>query len=500
MADELLLGFDVGTSSIKAAIFGLDGTCVAVAARPIPLSRPRREICEVDPRAYWDGLCGCCAELWEQGVEPERVRALAVAAHAETLLVLDDGLEPVRPGIVWLDTRSTREAADLGARLGFRELSELSGQPQMIPMWPATKVLWLRRHEPESVAAARWWLQPLDYLSARLVGRVASERSEYSSSLLLDIRTRDWWEPMLVELAIERSALPELVPAATSLGAVTAEARAQLGLAPETLVVMGGFDQACTGVGAGNVRAGIVSESTGTSLALISTVDSPPTAAATVPCHLHVVPDRYFLNAHHPAAGSLLDWFRDELARELSVEELDRLAGSVDAGSDGLVVLPYVSGTATPSFDPLARGVVFGLTLRHQRRHLVRGLLEGVALALADLVDEHRRLGVEPRELRSVGGGAKSHVWSQIKADVTGLPIRVVAAADHAGALGAAILAGVGSGALPSVEEGADALVRLLRTFEPNLEHAAAYARARRVYQELYPRLRELFHASAEVT
>jgi xylulokinase len=259
---------------------------------------------------------------------------------------------------------------------------------------------------------------------------------------------------------------------------------------------MGGFDQACTALGAGNVRAGVVSESTGTSLALVATVEGPPAAAATtVACHLHVVPGRYFLNAHHPAAGSLVEWFRDELAPDVSLDELDRLAGSAAAGSDGVVVLPYVSGTATPAFDPHARGVIFGLTLRHERRHLARAFLEGVAFALADLVDEARRVGVEPGELRAVGGGARSDVWSQIKADVTALPVQTTMTGEHAGALGAAILAAVGSDLVPSVEEAADALVQLSRRFEPDAELVAAYAAVRRIYRELYPRLRELFAA-----
>jgi xylulokinase len=208
---------------------------------------------------------------------------------------------------------------------------------------------------------------------------------------------------------------------------------------------------------------------------------------------VHVVPERYFLCAHNPAGGSLLNWFREAYAPELSFAELDALAATAEAGSDGLVLLPYVSGSATPTFDPAARGVLFGLTLHHERRHLVRSLLEAVAFALADLLDAERELGAEPQELRSVGGGAISKVWSQIKADVTGLPVLTRSGADHAGALGAAVLAGVGSGFYSSIEDGADALVHFSETFEPDAATFEAYADARRVYRELYPRLHDLF-------
>ena len=500
MAEPLVLGVDVGTSALKAAVFDLDGACVAESSRPIVLSTPAEGICEVDPRSYWDALQRCCADLWRGGVRANAVRALAIAANAETVLVLDERLEPIRPGIVWVDTRSVQEAADLVERFGLGELAARSGQPEMIPMWPATKILWLRRHEPASVGAARWWLQPLDYLVARLTGSVASDPSEYSSSLLLDIGDRRWWEPMLEELSLESSSLPELVPSGTPLGPVLEPAQGELGLAAETVVVMGGFDQACTAVGAGNVGPGIVSESTGTSLAAIATVPAPPAPGGTVPCHVHVVPGAYFLCAHNPSGGSVLDWYRSEFAPELSFAELDAAAASAPAGSEGLVVLPYFSGTATPAFDANARGVLFGLTLRHRRSHVARAILEGVAFALAELLDAEGALGVEATELRSVGGGAKSALWSQIKADVTGLPVVTTSAPDHAGALGAAVLAGVGAGLLPTIEDGATTMVRLAERFEPDPGRVAQYAIVRDVYRELYPRLDGLFVRAGEGT
>lgn len=492
MSDELLLGFDVGTSSVKAAVFSLDGTPAGFATAVIPLQRPGDGLCEVDPRAYWQGLGECCRMLAGEGVGLPRVRALSISAHAETLIPVDEDLEPVRPAIVWVDTRSTREAAELVARFGTEELASRSGQPLMIPMWPATKLLWLQNHEPDLAVGVRWWLQPLDYLVAKMTGEIASDASEYSSSLLLDIRTRRWWQPMLDELGISERVLPELREAGSPIGRLRAEAAAELGLG-EALVVMGGFDQACTAVGAGNVREGVVSESTGSSLAAITTIREPPARGSAVPCHVHVVGDHYFLDAHSPTAGAAYSWLRDQLGNELSFSELDALAATVAPGSDGLLLLPWLAGTATPSFDPMARGVLFGLSLDHGRGHLARATLEGVAFELNALLDASRMVGSAPRELRSVGGGAKSALWSQIKADVTALPVSVPVIADYAGALGAAILAAVGADVFPTIEVCADALVSIDRTYVPDPAACERYAQARALHQRLSSRLDGLF-------
>jgi sugar (pentulose or hexulose) kinase len=493
MSRDLLLGVDVGTSSLKAVTTDMAGGIAGTASFDVPLDMPGGGRCEVDPRAYWYGLRSCCRDLATSGVDLGRVRALAVAAHAETLIPVDEHLEPLCPAIVWVDTRSGHEADELAARFGSEELALRSGQPEMLPMWPATKLLWFQRHEPEIAREVRWWLQPLDYLTARLTGTVATDYSEYSSSLLLDIRACAWWEPMLDALNIDDAALPALVPAGTALGPIVAGAADELGLPQGVIIVMGGFDQACTAVGAGNVREGIVSESTGSSLAVVSTVHDVPPPSSKVPCHLHVVPDHYFLCAHSPSGGSAYAWVRARFAPELTFEELDAAAASAQIGADGVVLLPTFSGTATPTFAPQARAVLFGLTLDHDAARIARAALEGVAFTLSGLIDEGRRLGIEPYELRSVGGGARSAVWGQIKADVTGLPVRVPEVVDHAGALGAAIVAGAGSGFFSSIADGADRLVRLARTFEPDPVAGTRYEHARAVHSELYPRLADLF-------
>lgn len=494
-ARDLLLGIDVGTTSIKAAAFTPDGVPVAAASRacePIQSGRDRWEL-ELD--SCWTGIRGCCADLLAGGLAPQEVAALAVSAQAETVAPLDARGEALRPAIMWLDGRSAREARELAEELGEERLHEVSGQPRVLPMWPATKILWIARHEPRVHAAARWWAQPLDYICFRLTGRMVSEASVYSSSLMLDIGSRTWWTPMLDRVGVAPDQLPELVDGGTVLGGLRAGVADELGLASGTPVVMGGFDQACTALGAGNAVPGAVSESTGTSLALHSTVEgsSVPQLGGAVPLHLHVVRGHSFLNASAPTAGAALDWFRKALATDGgSYERFAALAGSVAPGSDGVVVLPHLAGSVSPELDPAARGVVFGLSTHHTAAHVARAALEGVGFALAEMLDAERALGANPDAINAVGGGSQLDLWLQIKADILGVPVLANEVRD-AGALGAAILAGVGAGVFESEAAGCDRMVRVRARFEPDPAHAARYAEARATYRELYPRLRTLF-------
>lgn len=496
MKRQLLLGIDVGTSSIKAIAFTTDGDSVAAATRPCEISMPGRGRYELALESCWDALAACCAEILAAGVEPHEVAGIAVSAHAETVAPLATDGTPLRPAIVWLDGRSTQEASELRDAFGEEQLQAVSGQPRVIPMWPATKILWLEHHEPEAHAAARWWAGPLDYIYLRLTGRLLTEPSTYSSSLMLDVRSRDWWNPMLERLGARREMLPELVDAGTAVGGLSPAVAETLGLAPGTPIVMGGFDQACSALGAGNVRAGGASESTGTSMALHATIDeAPPQPGSSVPLHLHVVPERLLLNASTPTGGAAIDWFRRLLVPESSGESYARyeaLAASAPPGSDGVVVLPHLAGSACPAFDPAARGVVFGVAPHHGPGHLARASIEGVAFALAEMLDAERALGASPREIHSVGGASRSDLWLQIKADVANLPF-VATAVEDAGALGAAILAGVGAGIFASADEGCAAMVRQRATFEPDPAGVERYAEARAVYRELHPRLQTLF-------
>jgi len=492
---QVLLGVDVGTTTIKALAVTPEGSVVAEASRPCAVTRTGHDRCELELAGCWTAIQGCCADLRATGLAPHEVAALAVAAHAETVAPLDRRGEALRPAIVWVDGRSSREARELAEEFGEDTLYRVTGQPRALPVWPATKILWLARQEPAVHAAARWWVQPLDYVYLRLTGRMLSDPSVYSSSLMLDIRSREWWTPMLDRIGVAAAQLPELVDAGTVVGGLPADAASALGLAVGTPIVMGGFDQACTALGAGNAIPGVASESTGTSLALHATVAGLPSPRAgdTVPLHLHVVPGCSLLNANAPTAGATLDWFRTALATGGGTyEELARVAGSVAPGSDGVVVLPHLAGSVSPDFDPAARGVVFGLSTHHTAAHVARAAFEGVGFALADLLDAERSLGALPSAIRSVGGGSRSDLWLQIKADIVNLPL--IANERHdAGALGAAMLAGVGVGVFASAAEACDRMVRARATFEPDPARVARYAELRATYRELYPRLRTLF-------
>jgi xylulokinase len=244
----------------------------------------------------------------------------------------------------------------------------------------------------------------------------------------------------------------------------------------------------------------VASASTGTSLALHATVEGPPAAqpGSTVPLHLHVVPGHSLMNASTPTAGATLDWFREALATTgATYEDFMALAGSVPPGSSGVVVLPHLAGSVCPEFDSAARGVVFGLSTHHTAAHVARAAMEGVGFALADMLDAEREIGARPDEIRAVGGGSRADLWLQMKADILDLPI-VANEVRDAGALGAAILAGVGAGVFASAAEGVARMVRTRARFEPDPAHVERYAEVRATYRELHPRLRTLFSAQRD--
>ncbi len=489
-----LVGIDIGTSAMKATALTTEGKIAATCAAEYVLDMPREGICEADVAAYWTALVTCCRGIVSAGVAPGGIVALSLAAQAETLVCLDEKYEPLRPAIVWLDNRSVEEAKELREHFGQSALYAVSGQPEMIPMWPATKMLWLAHNEPATFEHTRWWVQLLDYFTYRLTGRLMSDRSEYSSSLVLDASSGEWYQPMLDYVGITTAQLPELGTAGSSVGLLMPKIASELGLSERTVVALGGFDQACTTLGAGNVSPGIVTESTGTCLAVHATLSHFQTVAGgVIPCHIHVAPSRWFYDASASTGGAVFKWFRDAFyPAGTSYSVLTSMAEEVAPGSTGLVMLPHLMGSVVPEYDADVRGVLAGLQLSHGRPHVARAILESIAYLLRHLVELQVEAGATCEEIRSIGGGARSDLWCQIKADVTGVPV-VTMEVEEAGTLGAAILASVGAGVYGTVGEACARMVRVRRRFEPEASVREVYRDAYGRYRMIYPGLKGLW-------
>jgi xylulokinase len=505
----LLLGLDLGISTARAALFEPDGTLMAIASEEY-LIIPQGDRVEADPEVYWAPIAHSIRRVLDQwGGEPSRIVAVSVSSHAETVIPIGKDGMPVRQALVWIDSRSTAEAEELAASIGQQQVLEISGQPEIGPIWPVTKLRWLSKHEPDTVRRTAKFLLPEDYILFRLSGQFAGEYSLWASSLLLDIRTKIWSNSLLEFGGVTASQLPDLYPSGTAFSTISAKCAAETGLSPKTRVVTGALDQTCAAIAAGNVVPGIITESTGSVLALLATIAEPIFDADTkVPCHVHALPDTYCLLPWNPTGGLTLKWFKDRFARDAQTEAaktdidvydlLTAGAEKIPPGSDGLIMLPHLEGAFFPEFNSQARGVFFGFTLAHTQAHFTRAIMEAVAFMIRRDIAGLVRLGVDLQEIRVLGGGARSRLWSQIKADVCNLPV-VMPHQSEAAALGAAMLAAVGGGIHSDIPTAASAMGGEGQRLEPDPTTEQAYEMAFNLYAALYDAVSPIFPQSSAI-
>jgi xylulokinase len=409
------------------------------------------------------------------------------------LVLLDAGGRVLRPAILWNDQRTGAECDLIREALGLERLIAITGNDALTG-YTAPKLVWVREHEPEVWARIAHVLLPKDYLRLRLTGEYALDKADGTGTLLFDLARRDWAPEVLAALRIDPAWLPPTFEGPEVTGVVTAEAAAATGLRAGTPVVAGGGDQSANAVGVGAVAPGIVALSLGTSGVVFAATDRPLfDPAGRVNAFCHAIRGRWHMMSVMLSAAGSLRWFRDSLAPDAGYPELDAWAAEVPPGSAGLQFLPYLTGERNPHPDPLARGAFVGLTVRHDRRHLARAVLEGVAFGLRDGLDLMVAAGMPaPSQIRASGGGIASPLWRQILADVLGAEIATVQTQEGA-AYGAGLLAAVGAGWFPTVDAAAGALVTARTAASPGPD-AAAYAQAHAIYRDLYPALAPAFH------
>ncbi|MFV9429038.1 xylulokinase [Rhodococcus aetherivorans] len=498
-----VLGVDIGTTAIKAALFGADGAEVAEHTAEYDLLTPRAGYVELEPDTYIHTFAHAVTSLLrESTVDVSSIRALGLSAQGETMLCLDSHDQPLGRAIVWMDNRASAESDEIEQHFGRATIHAVTGQPAMDPIWPAAKILWLRRNDPARFAATARFALLKDFIVQRLTGRLVSEDSLLCSTLFWDINTRQYWPDMLDYLGIDNAKLPEIAPQGEIIGALKSSAAAELGLPAGLPVSVGALDQACGALGLGNVTPGIFSESTGSALTTVTVVDELRLdPAGRVPCFAAALPGQYMLHTFS-TGGMVMRWFRDQFcSTEKQIEELcginayqliDEEVRQIEPGCDGLVVLPHLQGSGPPDLDPHARGAFFGLTLSHSKQHLARGVMEGVAMVLRRMISSTEDLGVKIEEIISLSGGAKSAVWCQIKADATGRPVHTVSGAGSAGCRGAAIIAGVAVGLWHSAVDIARTGLEFHNTYKPDTANIAAY-------DDLYTRFLALQEATKAI-
>jgi len=476
---RLLIGVDLGTSETKAGLFDLEGNLLRLARCGYPvLTDGGPGSAEQDPAAWWHAVCQTLLEV-SDGVPPEVLAALCVEGQGPSVVMVDRQGRPLHNAILWMDTRTRAQSEELSQRLGHA-ISPFAHLPM---------AMWLRRHRPESYGQARWFLAAWDYVAFRLSARPAASALAY-------------FRPFPCE-HVDAAGLPERlfapsVQAGQPIAGLTPSAEQETGLPAGLPVVAGTHDGIATFVGSGLVEPGRAADVNGTSGGLAvcwsAPIDRPGIFSAS-----WIHPGEYIVGGAMATLGKCLDWAREAImGSSVSRRQFVLEACKAPAGSDGLIFLPYLAGERAPIWDPQARGVFFGLTLNHGREHLARAVLESVAFALHHVADEVVGAGARIDQMRVCGGQALSAEWNQIKADVTGLPVAVPRVREAA-LMGAAVLAGVGSGLLPGITTGANQMVGIDGILEPHPELHVQYSSLYGVYKRLYPDLRDAFHQLCEI-
>jgi xylulokinase len=456
-------------------------------------SVPRPLWSEQAPGLWWDGTVAAIRSVVAStGVSGEDIAAIGLTGQMHGVVVLDRAGEVLRPAILWNDQRTGPECDVIREAVGPERLVAITGNDALTG-FTAPKLVWIRDHEPEIWQRVAHVLLPKDFVRLRLTGAYALDKADGAGTILFDLAARDWSPEVLHALEIDPAWMPPTFEGPAVTGAITREAAAATGLREGTPVVAGGGDQAANGVGVGAVVPGVIALSLGTSGVIFAATDQPlfePQGRVHAFCH--AVPERWHMMSVMLSAAGSLRWFRDALAPGVAFGELVASAADVPVGSEGLLFLPYLTGERSPHPDPLARGAFVGLTLAHDRRHLTRAVLEGVAYGLRDGLDLMTDAGMPaPSQIRASGGGTASPLWRQILADVLGAEIATVNTTEGA-AYGAGLLAAVGAGWFPSVDAACSALVTATTAATPGPD-APAYAEAHAIYRDLYPALAPSF-------
>lgn len=505
---QLLIGLDVGTTALKVALFDAHGTLLGVSTQEYSLQTPQVNFVEVDAETYWEAFKVGLDEIKEKyEIKADDEISLAISAQGETLICIDKNGKVLRKAIVWMDNRAVDEAKAMTEHFGNEQGYKVTGQVSFEPCWPAPKILWIKNHEPEVFANTDRFLLVEDYLIYRMTGYFYTEGSLVCSSMYWDITKKCYWKEMLDFIGIKESQLAEVAESAVVAGEMLDEAREDLGLPCKVTVTTGALDQVAGAIGAGNIKEGMFSETIGAALAICAPVSKPVfDPNQKMPLHYFALPDTYMIHTF-TTGGMTLRWFRDKFcSNEMAVEALgggdaydaiSKEVAEVAPGCDGLVMLPHLSGSLAPDVNANAKGVWFGFSLNHTKAHFARAIMESLAFILRRNLSALKDMGITVKEVRSLGGGSKSKVWNQIKADANDITL-VTVKSKEAACLGAAILAGTATGVFKSVEDAVANMIQVKDEYHAQPELKPVYDKNYEMYCKLFKDLTECFDENAK--
>ncbi len=483
-----LIGMDIGTSGTKTVLFDEKGTPLKSKTVEYPMYQPQNGWAEQNPEDWWNAAKETLAYVSE-GVE--NIVGIGLSGQMHGLVMLDEKNEVLRPSIIWCDQRTEAECEEITAMVGKEKLIDITANPALCG-FTASKILWVRKHEPEIYKKCRHILLPKDYIRFKLTGEYATEVSDASGMQLLDVKKRAWSKEILEILSIDEALLGKVYESPEITGHVKG-----LGFLEGVPVVGGAGDNAAAAVGCGVVSEGKAFTTIGTSGVVFAHTDAPVIdKAGRVHTFCCAVPGKWHVMGVTQGAGLSLQWFRNTFAKEYSYAEMDAIAAAVEIGAERLLYLPYLMGERTPHLDANARGVFIGMSAKHEKKHFLRAVMEGVTYSLRDAVEVLREMEIPVNDMTAVGGGGKSALWREMLAGTFDTPVKTITA-EEGPALGVAILAGVGAGVYESVEKACEMIVKNRTETKP--ANQAAYEKCYQVYRSVYPNLKETFKNIASI-
>lgn len=501
------LGIDIGTSGTKTLLINATGKVIAEATAEYPMEQPKPGWTQQSPEDWWNATIKTVREVVAKAnLKPTDVKAIGLSGQMHGSVFLDKRNNVIRPALLWNDQRTAAECEEITSLAGGRKaLIKMVANPALTG-FQAPKILWLRNHEPKNYTKLAKVLLPKDDIRRRLTGDFATEVSDASGTLLLDVVKRKWSTSLLSKLGLDSSLLPRVVESEDVTGTLTGQAADLLGLSTQCKVVGGAGDCAAGAIGNGVVRTGILSTSIGTSGVMFVYSDEPQyDVAGRLHTFCHAVRGKWHMMGVNLTSGGSLQWWIENVVQGLAgmapedvYEAATKEAAAVIAGSGGLLFLPYLNGERTPHADPHARGSFVGLNLTHTRGHLTRAVMEGVTFALRDSLAIIESLGVPVKEVRASGGGSKNPLWRQMQANVFGKKITTLKV-EQGAAFGVALLAAVGDGAYRDIAEACKATIEVASQSPVDRKAAKSYDALFPIYQSLYGNLKSNFAALANL-
>lgn len=489
---KYLIGIDVGTSGTKSILIDADGRLITSATAEYPMQQPQNGWAEQDPQDWWEAVCVTLRTITAK-VPKDAIAGIGLSGQMHSLVMLDGDNKVIRPAILWCDQRTSAECDKIEQIVGREKLIAITANPAL-PGFTASKLMWVKDHEPENYGKCAHILLAKDYIRFRLTGEYATEMSDASGMQLLDVPKRCWSSEICGALDVDMAWLPKVYESPEITGYITSKVAQLTGLPAGIPVAGGGGDNAAAAIGTGVYASGKAFTSIGTSGVVFAPTNKPvidPQGRIHTFCA--AVPGTWHVMGVTQAAGLSLNWFRNNLVADMTYPQLDAACDSIPIGSEKLIYLPYLMGERTPILDSGARGVFFGLSALHTRTHMARSIMEGVTYSLYSCLELLQGLDISLRDMVLCGGGSKSDFWKQMIADVYGMEI--FTAGGEGAALGAAILGGCAAGVYGSVAEGCERTVTTNGCVQPGGHRHEAYMTYYRIYESLYPALKASMHS-----